>query len=137
MPYHLLGMSEQTKNPDLTQTTTQIKNGKITSNDSVSKRSVAAIFPNQEAAEDAVTKLKAAGFNQTEIEFTPEQLADKGSYMVLVHAGERAVIALEVLVNAGGDTNTNQPEQLAQQAEQAETAEDPRTLPRKSAGSKT
>jgi hypothetical protein len=67
-----------------------LKNGKVTNNDRISKRSVAAIFPHQATAGAAVGKLMETEF---------------------------AIIAWEVLVNAGGDTNTNQPEQLAAQAE--------------------
>jgi hypothetical protein len=99
-------MSQQTSNIDVTQ----VKNGKITNDDSVSKRGVAAIFPNQEAADAAVGALTEAGFIHTEIEFTPEQISAKGDYLVVVNAGERAIIALEILTRAGGSTNTGQPE---------------------------
>ena len=112
-------MSQQT-DAEVTDVT-RLKNGKITNIDSVSKRSVAAIFPNKEAADDAVAKLTEAGFIHIEIKYASEQLLDKGDYSVVVHAGERAVIALEILVNAGGNTNTNQPEQLAEQAEEMQS----------------
>jgi citrate lyase gamma subunit len=81
--------------------------------DSISKRSVAAI-----------AKLVEATFTNAQIELTPIETSDKGDYMLIVHAGERAISALELLVNAGGDTNINQPNPLVEQAE------DVRTLPR-------
>jgi hypothetical protein len=113
-------MSQQNENTDLTR----LKNGKVTNNDSMSKRSVAAIFPNKDAADAAVNKLTEVDFANTEIQFATAEMSDKGGYLVIVHAGERAIIALEVLVNAGGDTNTNQPERLAEKAEHV------RALPR-------
>jgi hypothetical protein len=116
-------MSQQNENTDVTR----LKNGKVTNNDSMSKRSVAAIFPNKDAADAVVNKLTEVDFANTEIQFATAEMSDKGDYLVIVHAGERAIIALEILVNAGGDTNTNQPEQLAKQAEDA------RALPRQNA----
>lgn len=93
-------------------------------NDSISKRSVAAIFTDKSAADAAIAKLVEAKFTNTQIESTPIKTSDKGDYMLIVHAGERAISALELLVNAGGDTSIDQPDQLIEQAE------DVRTLPR-------
>jgi hypothetical protein len=51
-------------------------------------------------------------------------MSDKGDYVVVVHASEKANIALEILVNAGGDTEMNKPEQIAKQAQDAPAVPD-------------
>ena len=100
------------------------RNGKIINADGMAKHSVGAIFQNKEAADAAVTKLTEAEFTDSDVKFSPSEMSDKGDYVVIVHAGGRADIALEILVNAGGDTKVNQPEQIAEQARDAPSVPD-------------
>lgn len=76
--------------------------------------SVAAVFGDQERANWAIARLKKEGFSDNQIEGRPAPLIGDRAHLVVVHNTQRAITALEILVNAGGDTHINQTEHLAE-----------------------
>ena len=88
---------------DPTSIADNLSDGKVTNDDTISKRSVAATFADPASAQDAVTALIDQGFDASQVEQSP---VDEG-VLVLVHAGPRAIDAVAVLQRAGGDIGSN------------------------------
>ena len=80
-----------------------LSDGKVTNDDTISKRSVAATFADPASAQQAVTALMDQGFDTSQVEQAP---VDAG-VLVLVHAGPRAIDAMAVLQRAGGDIGSH------------------------------
>ena len=100
-------MSAQTTNPN------QSKNGASISHKHSQMRNVAAIFSNHNRATCALNYLIQADFNPLQIDIKPATATNGDQKVVTVRNTRRAITALEILVNAGGDTLVNQAEQLA------------------------
>ena len=93
-----------TSRPDPTSVAANLSDGKVTNDDTISKRSVAATFEDADAAQRAVKALVDQGFDAAHI----VQSAVDGGVLVLVNAGPRAIDALAVLERAGGNTSPNE-----------------------------
>lgn len=76
---------------------------------------VGALFKGQAEADAAVEKLVQEGFDRADIEVRAMDSgqAQDGRRVVVVMT-DRPVAALEILVNAGGDTHTNQTDNVAE-----------------------
>lgn len=76
---------------------------------------VGALFKSQVEADAAIDKLVQEGFDRASIEV---RAMDSGQAQdgrrVIVVTTDRPVAALEILVNAGGDTHTNQTDNVAE-----------------------
>ena len=103
-------MSAQNINP------TQSRNRSSALHKQPQIRNIAAIFSNHSQANWALDCLAKEGFNHLQIEIKPTTAFGSDREIVVVHTAHRAITALEILVNAGGDTQVNQAEWLANNA---------------------
>lgn len=78
-------------------------------------RNVAAVFVDEGRAKLALAYLVREGFSQAQLQQKQLPQADGYTHLVVVRDTQRAIAALEILVNAGGDTHVDQTEQLANQ----------------------
>lgn len=79
-------------------------------------QNVAAVFSDHSRVTWALNCLTKEGFNDLQIDIKPMMVGGGDNEIVVVHTAHRAITALEILVNAGGDTRVNQAEWLADNA---------------------
>ena len=79
-------------------------------------RNVAAVFADEARAKWALMCLIREGFPQAQLQQKQLPQTSGPAHLIVVRDTQRAIAALEILVNAGGDTHVDQTEQLADQA---------------------